>query len=213
LIKRLSKSTKIFKVDPDTAQESEQEVSVNMWGLFALEDIPAGAFIMEYRGEIVTKKHGDMRGTFYDSKCLSYLFDMNDLELSDKREQQIQQAYNNEFFPLCLDAMFYGNEARFINHSCDPNVQSFNLAGQANSQVIHNIGLFASRNIKKGEELNLDYQWDKNELAIKENVPCLCGSHKCRGFLMRARKPKPPALSRESSVQTNQTGQPSAAQE
>ncbi|MFO0116334.1 MAG: SET domain-containing protein [bacterium] len=23
---------------------------------------------------------------------------------------------------MCLDAMFYGNEARFINHSCDPNV-------------------------------------------------------------------------------------------
>jgi len=27
-----------------------------MWGLFALEDIPAGAFLMEYNGEIVTKK-------------------------------------------------------------------------------------------------------------------------------------------------------------
>lgn len=200
LIKRVAKTTKVLQLDPVTAQETEREVSVNMWGLFALENIPAGAFLMEYRGEIVTKKHGDMRGTFYDSKCLSYLFDMNDLEPGDKREQQIQQAYNEEFFPLCLDAMFYGNEARFINHSCDPNVQSFNLAGQANSQAIHNIGLFASRTIKKGEELNLDYQWDKNELAIKESVPCLCGSFKCRGFLMRARKPKPAAVSRELSV-------------
>jgi SET domain-containing protein len=84
--------------------------------------------------------------------------------------------------------MFYGNEARFINHSCDPNVQSFNLMGLTDSQVFHNIGLFASRNIKKGEELNLDYQWDKNELAIEKNVNCLCGSLKCRGYLMRARK-------------------------
>jgi len=27
-----------------------------MWGLIALEEIPAGAFLMEYLGEIVSKK-------------------------------------------------------------------------------------------------------------------------------------------------------------
>lgn len=32
----------------------------------------------EYRGEIVTKKQGDMRGSYYDEQGLSYLFDMND---------------------------------------------------------------------------------------------------------------------------------------
>lgn len=51
-----------------------------MWGVIALEPIPAGAFIMEYCGEIVTKKQGDIRGTIYDSMGLSYLFDMNDME-------------------------------------------------------------------------------------------------------------------------------------
>jgi SET domain-containing protein len=86
LIKRVAKTTKVYNIDPNTAQDSQKEVTVNMWGLYALEDIPAGAFLMEYRGEIVTKKHGDMRGTYYDSKCLSYLFDMNDLEPTDTRE-------------------------------------------------------------------------------------------------------------------------------
>lgn len=57
-----------------------------MWGLFAMEDIPAGAFLMEYKGEIVTKKHGDMRGTYYDENGLSYLFDMNDPLPTDERE-------------------------------------------------------------------------------------------------------------------------------
>ena len=98
--------------------------------------------------------------------------------------------YYNEFFPLCLDSMFYGNEARFINHSCDPNVQSFNLTGQVDSNVYHSIGLFASRKILAGEELNLDYQWDKNDLTISQDVPCLCGSLRCRGYLMRAKKSK-----------------------
>ena len=128
-----------------------------MWGLVAMEEIPAGAFLLEYQGEIVTKKQGDMRGTHYDSNGLSYLFDMNDPHAGEEREHQIQKAYHNEFFPLCLDSMFYGNEARFINHSCDPNVQSFNLTGSVESTTFHQIGLFSSRKILKGEELTLDY--------------------------------------------------------
>lgn len=179
LIKRLHKTP------------SDGAAGFTMWGLFALEDIPAGAFLMDYRGEVVTKKQGDMRGKFYDANGLSYLFDMNDPLDSDEKEKFIQKAYSNEFFPLCLDAMFFGNEARFINHCCDPNVQSFNLTGQYDSNTLHSVGLFSSRAIKKGEELNLDYQWDKNELSIKDNIPCLCGSHRCRGYLMRAKKQKP----------------------
>lgn len=101
---------------------SQRPKNISMWGLIAMEEIPAGAFLMEYLGEIVSKKQGDMRGTFYDANGLSYLFDLNDLSESDEKEQIIQKVYYNEFFPLCLDSMFYGNEARFINHSCDPNV-------------------------------------------------------------------------------------------
>lgn len=122
--------------------------------------------MLEYRGEIVTKKQGDMRGSYYDDTGLSYLFDMNDPLEDEVREQMIQSGYRGEFFPLCLDSMFYGNESRFINHSCDPNIQSFNLSGSVESQTLHKIGLFASRKIFAGEELSMDYQWDKNELAI-----------------------------------------------
>lgn len=194
LIKRVRKTHSVItEVNENKSTEDRSEAKptgFSMWGLFALEDIPAGAFLTEYRGEVVTKKQGDMRGKFYDRNGLSYLFDMNDPLDSDEKEKLIQKAYLNEFFPLCLDAMFFGNEARFINHSCDPNVQSFNLTGENESNTLHSIGLFATRNIRKGEELNLDYQWDKNELSITSNIPCLCGSHKCRGYLMRAKKPK-----------------------
>ena len=145
---------------------------------------------MEYLGEIVSKKQGDMRGTYYDDNGLSYLYDLNDLTEEDEREQLIQKLFHSEFFPLCIDAMFYGNEARFINHSCDPNVMSFNLSGQLESNAYHSVGLFAQRKIMPGEELTLDYSWDKNILQISEDVPCLCGSENCRGFLMRAKKNK-----------------------
>lgn len=64
-----------------------------MWGLIALENIQQGAFICEYRGEIVTKKQGDMRGSYYDSNGLSYLFDMNDPMEDELMEHKIQQGY------------------------------------------------------------------------------------------------------------------------
>lgn len=131
-----------------------------------------------------------MRGSYYDSNGLSYLFDMNDPLDNEVKEQQIQLGYQGEFFPLCLDSMFYGNEARFINHSCDPNIQPFNLSGIVESQTLHKIGLFANRKILAGEELTMDYQWDKNELAIPNDIVCLCGSTKCRQFLMKAKKKK-----------------------
>lgn len=38
-----------------------------MWGLFAMETIEEGEFFCEYKGEILTKKRGDMRGSFYDN--------------------------------------------------------------------------------------------------------------------------------------------------
>ena len=129
-----------------------------------------------------------MRGSYYDDKGLSYLFDMNDPDEENDLDQLIQTGYRYEFYPLCLDSMFYGNESRFINHSCDSNIQSFNLSGSFESQTLHKIGLFASRKILKGEELTMDYQWDKNELAIPKDIKCLCNSEKCRGFLMRAKK-------------------------
>ena len=37
-----------------------------MWGLFAREAIPAGAFVVEYAGEVLTAKEGDRRGKIYD---------------------------------------------------------------------------------------------------------------------------------------------------
>lgn len=98
-----------------------------MWGLFAIDDIPAGAFIVEYRGEVITKKEGDKRGFEYDKIGMSYLFDMNDPFESDDFEMLLQKSYNYNFFPLCIDAANMGNEARFVNHSCDPNLKSYNI--------------------------------------------------------------------------------------
>merc|ERR1711971_593380 len=119
-----------------------------------------------------------MRGSYCDQEGLSYLFDMNEVKKEDEpREEQIQKSYEGQFFPLCIDSLFYGNESRFINHSCDPNVHTYNIVGQKDAQVVNRIALFANRDIKEGEEISIDYKWDKFELSIKADVLCLCGSN------------------------------------
>lgn len=61
--------------------EKKIDKNLNMkqfWGLITMEEIPSGAFVCEYLGEVITKKKGDTRGTYYDRLGCSYLYDMND---------------------------------------------------------------------------------------------------------------------------------------
>ena len=122
-----------------------QKYDTVMWGLFSLELIPAGAFVMEYTGEILTAKEGDQRGKFYDQVGMSYLFDMNDPDEEDDYEMKVQETSHEDFFPLCIDAAYHGNESRFVNHSCEPNLKSFNLVSEVDGFTYHRIALFSTR--------------------------------------------------------------------
>lgn len=59
------------------------------WGLITMEEIPSGAFVSEYLGEVITKKKGDTRGTYYDRLGCSYLYDMNDPNSKEPYEQKV----------------------------------------------------------------------------------------------------------------------------
>ena len=60
----------------------------------------------------------------------------------------------------------------YINHSCEPNVEEKDRTG------------YALRDIKKGEEITIDY----DKIAYLEKpFECRCGSKSCRG-LVRGRK-------------------------
>ena len=47
-----------------------------------------------------------------------------------------------------------GNEARYINHSCSPNCESFTVPSQSGPRVI----VCAQHDIPAGQELTLDYR-------------------------------------------------------
>jgi SET domain-containing protein len=70
-----------------------------------------------------------------------------------------------------LDGAVGGSGAEFINHSCQPNLRATILK--------RHILYFSKRPIVAGEELTVDYNFAKDI----EEVPCLCGSPTCRGFI------------------------------
>jgi SET domain-containing protein len=133
-------------------------------GGFARQDIPKGTKIVEYIGEKITNAEADRR---YDDEAMrrhhTFLFILNER--------------------TCVDAAFDGNEARFINHSCDPNCEAVISRGH--------IWIEAIRNIPAGTELLYDYQYEDDAEYTDEDYrfyACHCGSPKCRGTIVKTRK-------------------------
>jgi SET domain-containing protein len=70
-----------------------------------------------------------------------------------------------------LDGSVGGSGAEYINHSCEPNLVTRIVKGH--------ILYISLRDISPGEELTVDYRFDKKV----EKVICACGSTKCRGTI------------------------------
>ncbi len=70
-----------------------------------------------------------------------------------------------------IDGAVGGSGAEYINHSCEPNLTSRIVKGH--------ILYISLRDVKAGEELTIDYRFDKKV----ERVPCKCGAAKCRGTI------------------------------
>jgi SET domain-containing protein len=150
-------------------------------GAFAVRPIPAGTRLIEYTGErighalVEARRAREARGRHH-----SFLF----------------MATRH----TVVDARVQGNEARYINHSCDPNCRAVIERGR--------IYIETRKAIRKGQELAYDYSVgrDGTETAADEaRYRCRCGTKKCRGFMLEPRtedgapalrqrhRPRPPA--------------------
>uniref|UniRef100_A0A7J8ED22 [histone H3]-lysine(9) N-methyltransferase n=2 Tax=Molossus molossus TaxID=27622 RepID=A0A7J8ED22_MOLMO len=127
------------------------------WGVRTLQDIPVGTFVCEYVGELISDSEADVREED------SYLFDL------DNKDGEL----------YCIDARFYGNVSRFINHHCEPNLVPVRVFTSHQDLRFPRIAFFSTRPIEAGEQLGFDYGqrfWD-----IKGKLfSCRCGSPKCR---------------------------------
>ena len=129
-------------------------------GVFAAQRIRRGTRIIEYLGERVSHAEADRRYEHKDAEdAHTFLF------IVDAR--------------TVIDAGIGGNEARFVNHACEPNCES----------VIENRRVFidAVRAIGPGEELTYDYQIVRepdDPPDIDAIFACRCGSPRCRGSML-----------------------------
>ena len=183
-------------------QDSRLEnFGAKMWGLKAGALIPANTYVVEYCGEIITKKEGDKRGEKYDSVNCNYLFDLNkhaEIENIDQVSNTITLNIDGvcetrkisklkdiaKNFPLVIDAFFYGNHSRFVNHSCDPNMVAIAVHTENRNILLPRIIYFALRDIQPGEELTIDYNCAPlKDLKNTEQLVCLCGAVNCRGYV------------------------------
>ena len=135
--------------------------AVHGLGVFAARRIRKGTRIVEYLGERVSHREADRR---YERKSRrdSHTF----LFVVDSR--------------VVIDAGASGNEARFINHGCDPNCESVTEERRVFVEAI--------RTIQPGEELTYDYsiKRDRDDPPDIDVVfACRCGARACRGTMLR----------------------------
>ncbi|XP_077465484.1 histone-lysine N-methyltransferase, H3 lysine-36 specific-like [Stigmatopora argus] len=138
------------------------------WGLRSETDVKKGAFVSEYVGELIDEE-----------ECRARI-----------RHAQEKDIFN--FYMLTLDkdriidAGPKGNQARFMNHSCQPNCETQKWTVNGDTRV----GLFALQDIPKGVELTFNYNL---ECLGNGKTACKCGAPNCSGFLGVRPKNQPPA--------------------
>jgi len=129
-------------------------------GVYARRDIPSGTRLIEYTGERISSAEADRRD-----------------------EAERNERHHTFLFILSprtvIDARYGGNASKYINHSCDPNCE-------ARFEGAH-IWIYAIRDIRAGEELAYDYEYDWEPDYTLDDLAawgCRCGSEKCRGTLV-----------------------------
>ncbi len=129
-------------------------------GAFSARRIRKGTRIIEYTGERISSEEGDRR---YEEDPAAHPLVL--LFVVDKH--------------TVIDAAVGGNEARFINHSCEPNCEAVTERRRVFIQAL--------KDIAAGEELTYDYNLTRDgqdDAEIEQRYACHCGARSCRGTML-----------------------------
>ncbi len=131
-------------------------------GVFAARPIPAGTTVFQYAGRRITPEQADAQPP-----------------------ANPDEPFHTFFFALSsgmvIDGAQRGNDARWINHSCEPNCQA-----QENEDGTR-VYIVTLRDIEAGEELFYDYGLvmdAKITKSVRDQYACYCGADKCRGTML-----------------------------
>jgi hypothetical protein len=130
-------------------------------GVFAARTIRRGETVIEYRGKRMTWEAASERP---DSDGAdphhTFLFSLDDGRV--------------------IDAGVRGNAARWINHSCAPNCETY-------EDERGRVYVAARKTIREGEELSYDYALEIDGRIgprLKRAYACRCGKPRCRGTML-----------------------------
>ncbi|KAK1570888.1 hypothetical protein Q3G72_008611 [Acer saccharum] len=166
------------------------------WALRSLDFIPSGAPVSEYTGVL---RRTDELDNVYEN---DFIFEidcwhtMNEIGMREKRLCNVSVSTsdlvgmtNNEEESecepeYCIDAGVYGNVARFINHSCEPNLFVQCVLSSHHDVRLARVVLFAADDIPPMQELTYDYGYELDSVVgpdgkIKK-MRCICGTGDCR---------------------------------
>lgn len=141
-----------------------KESPIHGRGVFARGDIAPGTRIIEYTGERI------------------------DSDESARRQEAGGGPINHTFFfsledGRLIDGGSGGNDARWINHACEPNCEAYEEDGKVYIHALHPI--------KAGDELNYNYALiyeARHTPAVKRAFACYCGAPSCSGVMLAPKK-------------------------
>jgi SET domain len=148
--------TEIFDIKPQSGRGL---------GAFAKKNYPANFFLCEFTGVNVTESEAGklVKGNSGPVYVMAI-------------PRAVKKA-RGAATTLYIDGS-KGNVARYINHSCEPNV-SFNT-WVSPFDGLPRIAVYTTKPIRAGTALGVDYAWSRCGLA---KITCKCGSKTCKGFI------------------------------
>jgi SET domain-containing protein len=143
---------------------------IHRHGAFAKKDIKANTRLIEYVGRKISKEESSR---IVEESIRKHLEDLENnagtyiFELDDTTD---------------VDGDVPENDAKYINHSCEPNCKYEYYNG--------GIWITSIKDIPKGAELVYNYGFsvdDENEYEFEEH-PCKCGSKRCVGYILEEKQ-------------------------
>jgi Proteins containing SET domain len=135
------------------------------------EPIRRGERVIEYKGLRRTHDEVDADSAGDVESGHTFLFTLND--------------------DYVIDANHKGNDARWINHSCDPNCEAVVVEHEGDDRSKDRIFIEAIRDIRPGEELTYNYGItlaERHTPRLKKIWACRCGSPKCTGTMLQPKR-------------------------
>ncbi|SBV36582.1 Nuclear protein SET [uncultured Stenotrophomonas sp.] len=140
-------------------------------GVFALAPLRKGERVIEYRGLRRTHAEVDADDAGDVESGHTFLFTLND--------------------DYVIDANHKGNDARWINHSCEPNCEAVIAEAEGADRTADKVFIEAIRDIKPGEELTYNYGItlaERHTPRLKKIWECRCGSRRCTGTMLQPKR-------------------------